>query len=281
MEYLGKNVGKKAVAVLFLGLFIFAAQAKAQVSIAPTSLFFTEQNRFSSLTISNGGDTPQEISISMEFGYPTTQNGNLVIASDSLLAREKSMEDWIKVFPRSFTLQPHQRQVVRFVARAPQGLKDGGYWTRVKVSSNEVSPPVGTTGTSRIGAQINLIVNQVISAHYHAGKATTGAKITSIDFNQNGNTGLVAISMEQTGNAPFIGSLGFTITNEDGEKVYQTNTTNSVYTTITRNFRIDLSKVKSGEYTISGMITSQRNDISQDNLLQIEPVSFQESITIK
>ncbi|HET6527557.1 MAG TPA: hypothetical protein VFG39_02280 [Balneolaceae bacterium] len=281
MEYLGKNVGKKAVVAFFLALFIFAAQAKAQISIAPTSLFFTEQSRFSSLTVSNGGDTPQEISISMEFGYPTTQSGNLVIVSDSVLAQEKSMADWIKVFPRSFTLQPHQRQVVRFVARAPQGLKDGGYWTRVKITSNEVSPPIGTTGANQIGAQINLIVNQVISAHYRTGEATTGAKITSVDFTQKDNTGSVAISMKQTGNAPFIGSLGFVITNEDGEKVYQTNTTNSVYTTITRNFRVDLSKIKSGKYTISGVITSQRNDISQDKLLQIEPVSFQKSITIK
>ncbi|HEX6983642.1 MAG TPA: hypothetical protein VF181_12855 [Balneolaceae bacterium] len=281
MEYLGKNVGKKAVRAFFLCLFLFAAQAKAQVSIAPTSLFFTEQSRFSSLTVSNGGDTPQEISISMKFGYPTTQNGNLVIASDSVLAQKKSMASWIKVFPRSFTLQPHQRQVVRFVARAPQGLKDGGYWSRVKITSSAVSAPIGTVGANQVGAQINLIVNQVISAHYRTGKAATDVEVTSIDFTQKDNTGSVAVSMKQTGNTPFIGSIGFVITNENGDKVYQTNTTNSVYTTITRNFNIDLSKIESGKYTISGMIISQRNDISQDKLLQIKPVSFQKEITIK
>jgi hypothetical protein len=201
--------------------------------------------------------------------------------SDSAFAKKKSIASWIKVFPRNFTLQPKQRQVVRFVARAPRGLDDGGYWSRVKITSNEVSQPIGTVGANQVGAQINLIVNQVISAHYRAGKATTDIEVTSVDFTQKENTGSVAISMEQTGNSPFIGSVSFALTNENGDRVYQTNTTNSVYTTITRNFNIDLSKIESGKYTISGVVTSQRNDISQDKLLQIEPVSFQKEIIIK
>src|SRR5699024_6295561 len=130
------------------------------------------------------GDTAQEISISMEFGFPTTENGNIIIVSDSALAHTKSISEWVNVFPRRFTLQPHQRQVVRFVANAPQQLEDGGYWTRVKVTSNEVSPPVGSTGDNEVGAQINLVINQVISAHYHSGKATTGVEITATEFTQ-------------------------------------------------------------------------------------------------
>jgi hypothetical protein len=87
--------------------------------------------------------------------------------------------------------------------------------------------------------------------------------------------------MEQTGNAPFIGSISVAVSNSSGETVYETNTTNSVYTTITRTFSMDLSDIEPGQYTISGEVTSQRRDINQDKLLQIQPVNFQKEITIE
>jgi len=275
---------KKTATTFLLGfLFLFTARSVAQVSIAPTALFFDNQNRFSSLTVSNGGQQAQEISISTEFGYPTSQNGNLVITHDSSLAKEKSMAGWIKVFPKSFTLQPQQRQVVRFIARPPSGLKPGGYWSRVQIKSNPVSPPIESVGKNQIGAQVNLVVNQVIAAQYRTQNAKTGINVSSVNFTQidSTHTGQIAVSMEQTGNAPFVGSVNLKVAGKDGNTIYQTSTTNSVYTHITRTFTMDLSKVSPGQYTISGNITSQRRDISSDNLLQIKPVSFQKQITIE
>ena len=260
---------------------LFASQSLAQVSIAPTSLFFDSQQRFGSLTISNGGQQAQEISISTDFGYPTTKDGSLTIVNDSALAETKSIADWVKVFPQNFTLQPDQRQTVRFVARPPNNLEPGGYWTRVKIQSNPVSPPIESVEEGQVGAQINLVVNQVIAAHYRTQNAETGVKVSSVDFNQEKNTGQIAVGMEQTGNAPFVGSISLNVTNSSGETVYETTTTNSVYTTITRSFNFDLSDLDPGPYTISGELTSQRQDISQDKLLQITPVSFKKQITIE
>ncbi|MDR8390859.1 hypothetical protein NC796_06910 [Aliifodinibius sp. S!AR15-10] len=258
-------------------------QGKAQVSIAPTSLFFDSQSRFSSLTVSNGGQQAQEISISTEFGYPTTENGNLTIKTDSGLAKEKSIAPWLKVFPQNFTLQPNQRQVVRFVTQPPQNLETGGYWSRVQISSNPVSPPIESVSEGQVGAQINLVVNQVISAHFRTRNATTGVEIASLDFTQidSTNTGQIDVSMAQTGNAPFIGSVSVEVTSAGGETVFQTTTTNSVYTTITRSFSFDLAGLSPGSYTVAGTIRSSRRDINQDNLLQIEPVNFKRTITIE
>ncbi|HKK46736.1 MAG TPA: hypothetical protein VJ964_14515 [Balneolaceae bacterium] len=284
MKIIASTDLKKTATAFFLAfLFLVTARSVAQVSIAPTALFFDNQSRFSSLTVSNGGQQAQEISISMEFGYPTSKNGNLVITKDSTLADEKSMADWIKVFPKNFTLQPQQRQVVRFVARPPSGLKPGGYWSRVKIKSNPVSPPIESVGKNQVGAQINLVVNQVIAAQYRTKNANTGIDVSSVNFTQidSTHTGKIAVNMKQTGNAPFVGSISLQVTDSNGNTIYQTNTTNSVYTTITRTFDVDLSDVKPGQYTISGNITSQRRDISADNLLQIKPVSFQKQITIE
>ncbi|WP_440999230.1 hypothetical protein [Fodinibius sp. SL11] len=275
------DLKKAAIFFVFCFSLIFATQSIAQVSIAPTSLFFDNQNRFGSLTISNGGQQAQEISISTEFGYPTTKDGSLTIVNDSTLAETKSIADWVKVFPQNFTLQPNQRQTVRFVARPPNSLEPGGYWSRVKIRSNPVSPPIESVEEGQVGAQINLVVNQVIAAHFRTQNAETGVKVSSVDFNQENNTGQIAVSMEQTGNAPFVGSISLEVSNSNGETVWDTNTTNSVYTTITRTFNIDLSELDPGQYTISGEITSQRRDINQDKLLQIQPVSFEKQITIE
>ncbi len=282
MTLLKSNDLKKAtVFFVFCFSLFFATQSFAQVSIAPTSLFFDNQQRFGSLTISNGGEQAQEISISTEFGYPTTQNGNITVVNDSVMAEQKSIADWVKVFPQNFTLQPNQRQTVRFVARPPNSLDPGGYWSRVRIRSNPVSPPIESVEEGQVGAQINLVVNQVIAAHYRTQNAETGVKVSSVDFNQENNTGQIAVGMEQTGNAPFVGSISLNVTNSSGETVYETTTTNSVYTTITRNFNFDLSDLDPGQYTISGELTSQRRDISQDKLLQITPVSFKKQITIE
>jgi len=280
--FLTKNVKKTTIAV-FLFLIGFSHQAVAQVSIAPTSLFFGNQQRFSSITISNGGQQAQEISISTQFGFPANKNGGVSIVTDSALAKTKSISDWLKIFPQNFTLQPQQRQTVRFVARPPNGLSQGGYWSRVKIQSNPVSPPIESVEEGEIGAQVNLVVSQVIPAHYYTQNAQTGVEVTGVTFSQidSTNNGQIAVSMQQTGNAPFMGSINLQVTDGSGNTVYETQTTNSVYTTITRNFTMDLSDVEPGNYTISGEITSQRRDISEDKLLQITPVPFEKQITIE
>lgn len=283
MKFLTSSGTNKATIVFFfLFSLISFTPSLAQVSIAPTSLFFDSQDKFESLTISNSGQQAQEISISTEFGYPTTtKEGNLTVVRDSVLAETKSIAEWIKVFPQRFTLQPNQRQTVRFVARAPGNLGPGGYWSRVKIRSNPVSPPIESVDEGQVGAQINLVVNQVIAAHYRTQDAKTGVNISAVEFSQQEDTGQIAVSMKQTGNAPFVGSVNLELKDENGVGVYQTSTTNSVYTTITRTFNIDLTDVSPGKYTISGEVTSQRRDVNQSKLLQIKPVTFQKQISIE
>ncbi len=274
---------KKTTLFLLSGfILIFSAtELMAQVSIAPTSLFFDSQNRFGSLTVSNGGQQAQEISISMEFGYPTSENGNLVVSRDSLLAEEKSLVNWMKIFPQNFTLQPNQRQVVRFVTQPPQNLGPGGYWSRVKISSNPVSPPIESVGDNQVGAQINLVVEQVIAAHFSTRDAETGVEVTGVKFENNGETGTIRVSSRQTGNAPFVGTIQLSVIGPEDETVYQTRTTTSVYTQITRSFQIPTDELPPGNYSVNGTITSERRDISSNDLLQIEPVNFVHNFTLE
>jgi P pilus assembly chaperone PapD len=170
------NIIKATTGLITALLLLTAVHCSAQVSIAPTALFFNKQQQFRSLHVKNGSKQAQEISISMNFGYPATQNGHLIIAHDSALARKSSMADWMKAFPKHFTLQPQQRQVVRFIARPPQNLTPGGYWARVKIRSNPVSPPIDSMQAGKVGAQISIIINQVIGAHFRTQHAQPASR---------------------------------------------------------------------------------------------------------
>lgn len=273
----------KKIAVVLLGccLVLSAHKAMGQVSISPTSLFFDSQNRFASLTVSNGGEQAQEISISTEFGYPGTLNGNLMIIRDSTMAETKSIAPWMKIFPQSFVLQSNQRQVVRFVIQPPQNLDPGGYWSRVRITSNPVSPPVETIGENQVGAQINLEVAQIISAHFRTRNAETGIEITGVEIEDDNGTRTVSVSTRQTGNTPFLGTLQLEVSGPDGKTVYQTQTALSVYTTITRSFQMNTVNWPRGKYTVRGTISSERRDINRDDLLKIEPVNFNHTFTLE
>jgi P pilus assembly chaperone PapD len=284
MDRLYKNSVAKCFSAFACILLFATVQLQAQVSISPTALFFDSQNPFSSLTVSNGGEQAQEISISLGFSFPTSKDGNILISEDSVLAQEKSIASNVNTFPKNFTLEPQQRQLVRFVLQPPQGIADGGYWARVTITSNPISEAVGESGNDgSIGTQINIVLNQVISAHYRTNNAETAVAVNSVDYTKSKDDApaTVALNLKQTGNAPFVGSVSLQIDKSDGETVFQTNSTTSVYTTITRTYPVDTSGWAPGTYQISGTITSQRRDISADKLLQIEPLSFNKQITIE
>ncbi|MDX1618768.1 MAG: hypothetical protein R3224_08280 [Balneolaceae bacterium] len=258
----------------------FVSRSHSQVSISPTSLFFDANNRFSSLIVSNGSEQAQEVSIEIEFGYTASdKNGNLHIANDPDLAKRKSISDWLRAFPRSFTLQSGQRQTVRFVVRPPQNLSTGGYWSRVKIISNPLSPPIESTDNA-VTAQINLVVEQVISAHYRTNGAETGLSIENIQFYREGGMGEVRVSMQQTGNAPFIGSLALELIDTDDTVVDSRSSTMTVYTRLTRSMTFDLEGLAPGNYTVRATARSQRNDVSPENLLPIKPVTLTKEISI-
>lgn len=276
---------RKPLTVVLLVLFLLAGAEKifAQVSIAPPALFFDKQNRFSSLIVDNSSPRAQEVTVKTYFGYTASKNGKAKIVRDSVLAKGKSIAEWIKAFPKKFTLQPNQRQTIRFVVRPPADLEPGGYWTRVQVRSNPVSPPIEDVDNNKIGAQVDLVINQIISAYYLTPDAKTGVRVNSIDFNkidstQNGN---VTIAMEQTKNTPFIGTLQFSIKNTDGKTIYKTGTTISVYTKLSRTFNIENNVLPAGNYTITGKITSNRPDLKDQKVLKIDPVSFRKQIAIE
>lgn len=230
----------------------------------------------------NSSDQAQEVSLEFLFGYPASdESGNTVMRyGDDAAAELYSISDWIRGFPRNFTLDPGQRQTVRLTVRPPSDIPDGMYWTRIKTTSNPLSPDVGQQAVEGVSAQITFNFEQVTSGFYKNGNVNTGVLFEDITVVQNGDRASVMASMERTGNAPFLGSMLLTVQDTDGNTLAEHRSSTTLYFDGVKRMDFDTGDLPAGEYTAEMRFISQRSDIPSRDLVQIEPVSEQVHFTV-
>ncbi len=274
---------------LFL-LFLFLGAGKqillAQVSLAPTNLFITDQTNVSSLFVSNNSQVAQEISVSFEFAYPgSDEKGNMVtITNDSVSALRYGLNGSIKAFPRQFVVQPGKQQTVRVQVRPINSKPDGVYWTRVIVSSQTATKNLEETKvTEGIGTKINYVFKQNIPGFYLKGKVntglTTGPVTTSVEKGK-----LVAVAnLTPTGNAPYNGTVTASLTDSSGKEVASQKQTVVAYFEVLRCIELTLPEagLAPGKYTLDFAYETKRSDISPTDLVQALPVKKRVEVELK
>lgn len=254
----------------------------AQVTIAPTTLFLDSQQRFGTVLILNGSQQAQEISVDFLFGYPTSDSlgSTQMVYDDPARENQFSVADDIRGFPRRFTLNPGQRQVVRLTVM-PGNRPDGMYWTRVRTTSNPQSPPIGQANDNAVTAQINFKFEQITSAFYKKGTVNTGLNIKDFKILIHDSTATARADVERTGNAPFLGSALLTLRDEQGNTVLKKHNSTTVYFDVVRTIDFSLSNLPKGNYKATLTFKSERPDIAIENLVQIKPISKTTNFTIR
>ena len=265
---------RSGILMLWLAVF-FLNTAVAQVTIAPTALFIDDQTRFGSFLVLNGSDQTQEVSLTFEFGYPDTdEQGNSFMNYEDEEAKEQySIAEWIRGFPRNFALQPGERQTVRLTVRPPGEVPDGTYWTRIKTASNPAVPDIDDEVAEGVQAQITFRFEQVTAGFYKRGNVTTGLRFRDLNTGVEEDEVVVRADMERTGNSPFLGSMFLTVTDNNGNTVYERRTSTTVYIDAIRRMAIDAAELNSGNYTAEVRFETRRPDVSSSDLVQGEPVS--------
>lgn len=273
---------KISSAILFLLLAFCVKSAVAQITIAPIMLFLDQQNRFGTVMIMNGSQQAQEVSIEFPFGYPTTtKNGNIeMVYNDSTTASKWGIEDAVRGFPKNFTLQPGQRQVVRLTVR-PKDFQDGMYWSRIRTTSNPQSPSVGETSGDEITTRITYKFEQITTVFYKHGDVNTGIDIQNITTEQNSDVVNVIADVKRTGNAPFLGSIKLTVKDQQGNVVTTKQTSTSIYFDYRQVFKLEENELTQGKYNAEISFISQRTDVPQSDLVQMQPVTQSINFTVK
>jgi len=259
---------------LFAIVLLVSSFAQAQVIVAPTILFMSDQSRFGTFVVMNRSNTPQEISISFRFGFPESDSsGNIRMQyDDSLMAERHSCQSWIRGFPQKFIVNPGQQQVVRLLITPPSDIPDGEYWTRLVTSSTPQAKVIDTVRTG-ITANITFVLEQVTTIIYRKGNASTAVDLPTIEMKQDSASMNLLARVTRGGNSPFFGNISAAVQDRAGNKLYSEEEVIAVYRdNMTVKFSVPLSKLHEGSYTAEIKLTSERTDIPQDDLLKTASV---------
>lgn len=263
---------KKTLSALFI-LLSFAA-AKAQVIVAPTILFMSDQSRFGTFVVMNRSNTPQEVTISFKFGFPESDSlGNIRMQyNDSLMAGKHSCESWLHGFPQKFILNPGQQQVVRLLISPPPGIDDGEYWTRLVTSSTPQAKTIDTVKTG-ITANITFVLQQVTTVIYKKGYVNTSVEIPEITTAQDSTSMSILAHVSRGGNSPYFGRMSAVVKDRAGNTVYSSQEAVAIYReSEVIKFAVPLSKLRSGSYSAEVTLESERTDIPGNDLLKVPTV---------
>lgn len=262
--------------LLVLPLYcLLTLQAEAQVTIAPTELFIDEQNRFGTFMVMNNSDQTQEVNLDFLFGYPATDNtGNTYMRYDDEEAEALySASEWIRGFPRVFILEPGARQTVRLTVRPPADIPDGMYWTRIKTTSNPVTPDLVDGVGDNVSARLTFRVEQITTGFYKKGAVTTGLEVANSQIHIEENKAAITTGLSRTGNAPFIGRKKLQVLNESGDVVFSHEKNTTVYLKAVRKIEYDISEWPAGRYSAEITFVTERRNISSRDLAQSDPIS--------
>lgn len=274
----------------FLQLFIYSIAvlftvqtAQAQVSISPTAVFLDRGSNVGSFYVSNPSTSPVEVQLSFEFAYPQTDDqGNVRLNYEDTEAEENfSLKPYLRAFPTTFVLQPDERQTVRLLGRIPADADNAMYWTRMRVSSSQLTPPIGEAAEGGVAAQVSFQIDQVTAVFARKGDVSTNLTIHNLRTSLENDQLTVLADVERGGNAPFIGSVRTRVTGPNGNVVAERRSATSVYFRNNQKVEFQTADWPAGQYSVETSFESQRNDISSRHLIQIPTVTERTTFTIE
>jgi hypothetical protein len=269
-------------ALLGLALLLPRAVAGQGVLVAPHAIFVDHRTRSGSFEVYNPSPDPVEVSISTIYGYPVTDSlGHLTLATfEHPEPAAPSAAGWIEAFPRRVTLRPNQRQTIRLLARPPQGLADGEYWTRLVVQSDGGRIAVENPDSSGISVGITLSVRTLVSLMYRKGPLATGVRLEGLSGLVRGDTLVVASRLTREGTAAYLGTFRSAVLDSAGREVAGFETLIGLYDVLQPRFRYQLGGLPPGRYTLRVQIDTDRADLRGAPVLAAPTVRGSVDLTV-
>ena len=228
--------------LLFAAIMFISTRLMASVLVAPTVVFLGDKQRTQRMTIQNPTDAPVEVSIFFSFGIPESDSlGNITVElKDENVTDPRSALGWIKAFPRKVVIPPQESQVIRLVARPPENLPDGEYWTRIvfssQISQSEIPPPTDEGG---ISTQLNMIMRTAIQVKYRTGDLIADLELNRTGVTQDGNKVHILLDMTNRGNVSYMGVLTCRLLDADGKEIVKNRSNIAIYRDLKR--RVDFT----------------------------------------
>ncbi len=258
-------------------LFIIAISITnyAQVILSPYVVYMDETNKYGSLVVQNESFDSYDISISFIFGYPVSDSvGTRTMKYISNPSEdEPSISSWVKVFPRKFVLAPKERQTVRLLVKPPKGVKDGTYWTRIVTQSTPIDKQKDSSA-SGVSAKIKFVLNQITTAIFRKGNASTGLSIDNVKlYKDSTNTYQLLYSLGRKGNSPFFGNFNLKVYDVNDVLVKEESDYASIYSDFVRNYILAKDDFNPGKYKAElEIIFNEKEDIPKSKMESIPAI---------
>jgi len=261
-------------AMVVVGLFVLCAGQAHAVTVSPTAIYISSRNPSALLTLINTGSRPEEIELSIAFGYPVSDTAGVLRVDivDSAASGEPSLTSFLRIFPRRMVLQPGQRQVVRVMVAMPAGAADGEYWGRVLVKSRGGEPPV-EQNQGNVRMQLSLETTFATAVFFQKGEVKTGISIPAAEARRMGDSVQFTLDLKRENNGAFLGHIRAELVNASGATVAEVNDVAAVYRSLRRRFVLRTgSALPSGAYTVRYVVDTDRPDLPAQGPTKAEAV---------
>jgi len=251
------------------------------IYVSPTAVFMDDRSRATQVTIGNSGDSPEEATVELRFGFPDADAAGTpyVRFVEDPGPEFRSAADWIRAFPQRVRLEPRSQQVVRLLARPPEDLPDGEYWTRMIVTGRGASVRVAG-GDSVVRAGVTLEIRLVTSVTYRKGALSTGVVLRGMTAEAEGDSLAVWAHLTRQGNAAYLGTADFELVNLRGSTVRRWSTPLSVHFPMRRRFAFPLQSLEPGDYRVRVRLRAQRADLPEGRVLPAPTVTDSAAVRV-
>ena len=262
-------------AMAVLALLALSSSAAHAVTVSPTAVYITSRNPSALLTLMNTGSRPEEIELSIGFGYPVSDTAGVLRVDivDTAASGEPSLTSFLRVFPRRLVLQPGQRQVVRVMVAMPAGAADGEYWGCVLVKSRGGEPPIEQS-EGNVRMQLSLETTFATAVFYHKGEMKTGITVSAAAARRMGDSVQFTLDLKREGNSAYLGRVRAELLDAKGATVTEVEDVVAVYRALRRRFVLRTGKaLPPGAYTVRYLVDTERPDLPPQGPIKAAPVT--------
>lgn len=197
--------------------------AAAQIEVAPTRVILTMRERAQEVSVNNPSDNAVEVNT--ELGFKLIRHNALgLLGLDSARTPQeasKSGRDWLKIFPRRFTLAPHGSRLVRVMVTIPDGVDEGEYWARLIVTGTPIGATVAVEGdtTQGIDTRLTMRMQLDLPVIIRKGDVSTGITFDAVEGRRTNDTTTLLLDMNRSGNSAYRGTIAITLRDASGRDV--------------------------------------------------------------
>ena len=270
------------IAALSIAAFATGPRASAQLTISPNGILMKPAQTSGEVEVRNAGDKAMVVTARLMYAILRTDSAGAAFKDTIVTGApdQRSAVEWMRAFPRQFTLAPGASRAVKVLSTPPDSLAEGEWLARLEIKGRPVDKPAQLEpDTTQIGVRLNYTYAYSFPAVFHKGVLTTGLDFTSIDARQTDGGPAVMLRLRVSGNCTYRGTFFATLTPANGGS--PTTFELPIVATVDMDYPLALPNLEPGTYALSLRAATRRRGDSGDHLVTAPAVTKEFSVTLR